>query len=146
MWQRNRLIMKVSAGRILMFVENYFPGDTRVRNESDALVSAGYDVIVVSMGQPREARSEIVNGVQVYRMPMIDFLKKTPRPKPTWLNNVCLKIKAFTGYVVEYVYFTVGCFAMSLYVAFKHGFDVIHAHNPPDTVFLVAAPYKLFGK
>jgi len=35
---------------------------------------------------------------------------------------------------------------MSLYVAFKHGFDVIHAHNPPDTLFLVALPYKLFGK
>jgi glycosyltransferase involved in cell wall biosynthesis len=28
----------------------------------------------------------------------------------------------------------------------KHGFDVIHAHNPPDTLFLVAALYKPFGK
>jgi hypothetical protein len=35
---------------------------------------------------------------------------------------------------------------MSLYVACKHGFDVIHAHNPPDTLFLVAALYKPFGK
>jgi hypothetical protein len=25
---------------------------------------------------------------------------------------------------------------MSVYVAFKRGFDVIHAHNPPDTVCL----------
>jgi glycosyltransferase involved in cell wall biosynthesis len=31
-------------------------------------------------------------------------------------------------------------------VAFKHGFDVIHAHNPPDSIFIVAAPFKLFGK
>jgi len=35
---------------------------------------------------------------------------------------------------------------MSVYVAFKHGFDVIHAHNPPDTLFLVALPWKVLGK
>jgi glycosyltransferase involved in cell wall biosynthesis len=46
----------------------------------------------------------------------------------------------------EYCYFTGACFVMSLYVAMKHGFDVIHAHNPPDTLFLVAAFYKPFGK
>src|SRR5437588_11147648 len=35
---------------------------------------------------------------------------------------------------------------MSLYVWARHGFDVIHAHNPPDTLFLVALPYRLLGK
>jgi glycosyltransferase involved in cell wall biosynthesis len=35
---------------------------------------------------------------------------------------------------------------MSVYIAMKHGFDVIHAHNPPDTLFLVAALYKPLGK
>jgi glycosyltransferase involved in cell wall biosynthesis len=44
------------------------------------------------------------------------------------------------------MYFTSACFVMSLYVAMKQGFDVIHAHNPPDTLFLVAAFYKPFGK
>ena len=28
----------------------------------------------------------------------------------------------------------------------KHGFDVIHAHNPPDTLWLVALPWRLLGK
>ena len=28
----------------------------------------------------------------------------------------------------------------------RSGFDVIHAHNPPDTLFLVALPFKLLGK
>ena len=28
----------------------------------------------------------------------------------------------------------------------KHGFDVIQACNPPDLIFLVAWPFKLFGK
>ena len=42
--------------------------------------------------------------------------------------------------------FSCSCYVLSLYVAVKHGFDVIHAHNPPDTLFLVAALYKPFGK
>jgi glycosyltransferase involved in cell wall biosynthesis len=28
----------------------------------------------------------------------------------------------------------------------RRGFDVLHAHNPPDTLFLVALPFKLLGK
>jgi glycosyltransferase involved in cell wall biosynthesis len=32
------------------------------------------------------------------------------------------------------------------YIFVTRGFDVIHAHNPPDTLFVVALPFKLFGK
>jgi glycosyltransferase involved in cell wall biosynthesis len=28
----------------------------------------------------------------------------------------------------------------------RRGFDVMHAHNPPDTLFLAAVPFKLLGK
>ncbi|MDH3453306.1 MAG: glycosyltransferase family 4 protein, partial [Gammaproteobacteria bacterium] len=35
---------------------------------------------------------------------------------------------------------------LTLVVLFRHGFDVIHGANPPDIFWLVAAPYKLFGK
>src|SRR5437879_11317058 len=55
-------------------------------------------------------------------------------------------VKAFLGYTGEYIYFTGACYVLSLYVAAKHGFDVSHAHNPPDTLFLIAALYKPFGK
>src|SRR5262249_1430824 len=34
----------------------------------------------------------------------------------------------------------------SAYAAFRDGFDVIHAHNPPDTLFVVGAVHRLFGK
>src|SRR5205085_5564117 len=64
----------------------------------------------------------------------------------TWAEKIALKVKSFVGYIWEYAYFTTACFIMSLYAMVKHGFDVIHAHNPPDTIFMVAAPYKLFGK
>ena len=138
--------MKESAGKVLMFVENNYPNDSRVRNECDVLVAGGYEPIVVALRSSGEAASEFLNGVQVYRLPRLVLFEKIPRHTSTWLQKAWLRLQAFIGYVVDYIYFTTGCFCLSLYVAFKHGFNVIHAHNPPDTIFLVAAPYKLFGK
>lgn len=129
-----------------MFVENFFPADPRVRNESQVLVGAGYEVTVVALRQPGEGASETVNGVRVYRIPKLVLFRKTPRAKVNLLQRTWLKLKAVTGYMGEYIYFTGACFFMSLYVALTRGFDVIHAHNPPDSLFLVALPYKLFGK
>jgi glycosyltransferase involved in cell wall biosynthesis len=138
--------MKPSAGKILMFVENAFPNDTRVKNECDALTEAGYAITVVALRKKGQSRSELVNGVRVYRLPRLELFQKTPRENPTLFQRLLLKVKSLLGYVSEYVYFTSACFTMSVYVALRHGFDVIHAHNPPDTLFLVALPWKLLGK
>jgi glycosyltransferase involved in cell wall biosynthesis len=138
--------MKASAGKTLMFVENAFPQDTRVKNEADALTAAGYTVTVVALRKQGQLRSEVVDGIQVYRMPRLELFEKTPSEHPGWFERQWLKVKSVIGYFSEYVYFTSACFVMSGYVAFKHGFDAIHAHNPPDTLFMVALPYKLLGK
>jgi glycosyltransferase involved in cell wall biosynthesis len=129
-----------------MFVENAFPQDTRVKNEADALSAAGYSVTVVALRKRGQPRSEVISAVQVYRLPRLELFNKTPLENPSLLQWFGIKLKSLLGYVSEYVYFTTACFVMSVYVAFKHGFDVIHAHNPPDTLFLVALPYKLLGK
>jgi len=129
-----------------MFVENAFPNDTRVKNECDALTEAGYTITVVALRKRDQPRSEMINGVRVYRIPRLELFQKTARENPTRLQRVWLTVKSLLGYVSEYVYFTSACFVMSVYVAFRHGFDVIHAHNPPDTLFLVALPWKLVGK
>jgi glycosyltransferase involved in cell wall biosynthesis len=138
--------MKASAGRILMLVENNFPQDIRVRNEANLLAAAGYHVSVIAIRKKGQLASEIVNGVQVYRLPRLELFKKTA-PNPTsGLQRAGLKVKSFLGYLVEYGYFTCACFVLSLYIFMKQGFDVIHAHNPPDTLFLAALPFKLLGK
>jgi glycosyltransferase involved in cell wall biosynthesis len=49
-------------------------------------------------------------------------------------------------YIVEYGWSLAAMFALSLVVAFREGFDIVHAHNPPDTMSLIAAFYKLLGK
>ena len=48
--------------------------------------------------------------------------------------------------VGEYVYFTSACLLMSCFAAVVDGFDVVHAHNPPDSLFVVGAFHKMFGK
>jgi glycosyltransferase involved in cell wall biosynthesis len=138
--------MMRSAAKILMLVENYFPQDTRVTNEATLLAEAGYQVSVVALRTEGQARHEVLNGVEVYRLPTLELFKKTPFANVTRLNLLFVKLKSFLGYVLEYCYFTTACLIVSAYIFVKRGFDVIHAHNPPDTLFLVALPFKLLGK
>jgi glycosyltransferase involved in cell wall biosynthesis len=136
-----------SLGRVLMFVENNFPADPRVKNEADMLTAAGYSVTVVGLREEDETgMSKVVDNIQVYSVPRTSLFTKTRKDNPVGLQRLWLRLIALMGYMWEYAYFTSACFVMSLYVAMKHGFDVIHAHNPPDTLFLVAAAYKPFGK
>ena len=116
-------------GRILMLLENNaYPGDTRVRREALALVDAGFSVSVIAPKDPGQARREEVRGVRVYRY-------AAPREGDGLL-----------GFAWEFFYSTLAAFWVSFSVLLREGFDVIQAHSPPDTLFLVGLFYKLFGK
>jgi glycosyltransferase involved in cell wall biosynthesis len=138
--------MKASAVRILMLVENHFPQDTRVKNEAILLTEAGYHVSVIALRKKGQVMTEVVNGVQVYRLPRLELFKKTSHGNLRRAGQLFLKLKSSLGYLFEYCYFTAACLAVSFYVFIRRGFDVIHAHNPPDTLFVVALPFKLLGK
>ena len=115
--------------RVLMLVENNsYPQDYRVRREARALTDAGYQVTVISPAQSGQRWRETIDGVHVYRYPALR------------------EASGFMGYLFEYGYSTVAMFILSLLVYLREGFDVIHAANPPDTLVLVAALYKLLGK
>ena len=122
--------MKASAGRrVLMLLENApYPQDGRVRREASALISAGYQVSVICPSAPGQPRHEILEGVNIYRFP-------APPPANTFLS-----------YLWEYSYSMVAALVLSLKVFLRRGFDIVHAHNPPDTFVFIAAMYKLLGK
>src|SRR5205809_4991437 len=101
--------MKASAGRILMLVEYFYPLDSRVRNEASLLVSAGYEVSVISLRKPGSPSVEVVDGVRVYRVPPLELFQKTPSANPSRLGMLFLKLQSFLGYAVEYFYFTTAC-------------------------------------
>src|SRR5205807_2384331 len=115
--------------RILMLLENLpFPQDVRVRREAFALSSAGCQVAVICPSAKGQPSREAIHGVCVYRY-----------PAPTAGNG-------FFAYLWEYAYSMAASAALSLVAFFREGFDVIHAHNPPDTFVFIAMFYKLFGK
>jgi glycosyltransferase involved in cell wall biosynthesis len=123
-----------SAGKkvkkILIIVENLpVPFDTRVWQEATTLTENGYKVSVICpKGKGYEKSYEVINDVSIYRHSM-----------PKEGNGA-------VGYIVEYSAALFWEFILSLKILLKEGFDVIHACNPPDDIFLIQAFYKLFGK
>src|ERR1700758_1375452 len=138
--------MDRSQTKVLMWVENHFPQDTRVANEARLLAEAGYKVAVIALKREGQAARETWDGIEVYRLPTLELFKKTVAANGSRMKLLFVRLKSFLGYVVEYVYFTTACLTVSTYIFARRGFDVMHAHNPPDTLFLVALPFKLLGK
>lgn len=115
--------------KVLIIVENApLPFDTRVMKEASSLHNAGYEVTVLCpRAKGAELGYEMIGGVRVYRHPM-----------PQEGNSA-------VGYLWEY-----GCaifweFWYVWWIYLRHGFHVIQGCNPPDNIFLVALPFKLFG-
>jgi glycosyltransferase involved in cell wall biosynthesis len=121
-----------SAGRrVLIIVQNLpVPFDRRVWQEATALKASGYEVaIICPTGREYTARYECLQGIHIYRHPLP------------------LEAKGAWGYVLEYASSLFWEFVLSLKVLWRHGFDVIHACNPPDNIFLIGGLYKaLAGK
>ena len=138
--------MKEYAGKVLMLVENEFPGDPRVRNEAYTLTSHGFKVSVIALRGRGESRREVLDDISVYRVPRLTLFKKLPVERRSLLGSLLNKLQVVGGYVGEYGYFTCACLLVSFQVALREGFDVIHAHNPPDTLCMVGAVHKMFGK
>jgi glycosyltransferase involved in cell wall biosynthesis len=116
--------------RVLILVENLpSPFDRRVWQEANALRDAGYDVsIVCPTGKGCEKKYEVIDDIHIWRYDL---------PKEG---------AGALGYLVEYSAALLFTFILTFKVLFKRGFDVIHACNPPDLLFLIAGFFKLFGK
>ena len=115
--------------RVLIIVQNLpVPFDRRVWLEAQTLTEAGYSVSVISPKGKRDSKYEFLEGVHIYRY------------------RVPVDAEGLPGYLFEFAYCWLMTAYLSLRVVFKHGFDIIHACNPPETYFLLARVYKLLGK
>lgn len=117
--------------RVLMLIENLsFPMDRRMRQEAFALQREGYQVIVICPRGRKLDRSafDVVESVLVYRYPLY------------WQGGGGL------GYLVEYSWAMLCTLSLMLLVWMRHGFDIIHAANPPDLFSVVSTPFRWLGK
>ncbi|MEA3413224.1 MAG: glycosyltransferase family 4 protein [Pseudomonadota bacterium] len=122
-----------SAGkprRVLFIVENLpVPFDRRVWQEATTLKQAGYEVsIICPKGKDYRDSSEVIDGINIYRHPLP------------------IEGSGAVGYALEYSTALFWEFVFAWKVFFKHGFDAIHACNPPDNIFLIGMFFKLFRK
>lgn len=115
--------------KVLIIVENIpVPPDFRVWKEVRSLRDAGYEVIALCpRGVGYHKRYEVIDGIHIYRHPT------------TKEGNGAIE------YVVEYASALFWETLYSWWIYFRHGFQVIQGCNPPDDIFLVALPFKLFG-
>ena len=121
--------MKDSAGKpcILIIVENLpVPLDRRVWQESCALRDAGYEVVVICpQMRGYTAAEEVLEGIHIYRH---------------WIAE---EASGLWGFCREYVSALWGEWRLAWKVWRRHRFKLIHLCNPPDILFLVAAPFRL---
>ncbi|WP_419784516.1 glycosyltransferase family 4 protein [Maridesulfovibrio sp.] len=118
------------ARKVLILVENLpSPFDRRVWQEAKSLYGAGYTVsIICPTGKGYEEFYEEIDGIHIYRY------------------NLPVEGEGAKGYAVEYSAALWHTFRLAWKVRREQGFDVIHACNPPDLLFLVALVFKLFYK
>ncbi|HET6379511.1 MAG TPA: glycosyltransferase family 4 protein [candidate division Zixibacteria bacterium] len=113
--------------RIAIVVHAIYPGDPRVRRQSDALTDAGHEVDVFALRQPGEAAEATRGAERVIRLPV---------------NRT---FTGFAGHIAEYLAFA-GLVAVRL--AREHRrrrYDLVQVATVPDFLAFAAAPVKLAG-
>lgn len=116
--------------RVLILVENLsVPFDRRVWQEATCLRRAGYDVSVICpKGRGHDLDEEVIDGVLILR------------------HTLPFEAEGALGYLREYASALFGQMRLAIRLWRRKRFDVVQACNPPDLLFLVAAPFKLlFG-
>jgi glycosyltransferase involved in cell wall biosynthesis len=115
------------VSRIAIVAHAVFPGDPRLRRQTDALVAAGHHVDVFCLRAPGEGKTAQVRSVRVFRLP------------------VHRAFRGFAGHLAEYLAFA-GIAAFRL--AREHGrrrYQLVQVATLPDFLAFAAAPLKLGG-
>lgn len=113
--------------RLAIVAHAVFPGDPRLRRQTDALVAAGHQVDLFCLRARGESAEERVRDVRVVRLP------------------VHRAFTGFAGHLAEYLAFA-GIAAIRL--AREHGrrrYRLVQVATLPDFLAFAAAPLKLSG-
>jgi glycosyltransferase involved in cell wall biosynthesis len=117
----------MTAPRVAIVVHAVFPGDPRVRRQSDALIEAGYEVDIICLRQPGEEAEERDGARRIVRLPV---------------NRTSI---GFAGHLAEYLTFT----AMAGWsLAREHRrrrYGLVQVATVPDFLAFAALPEKLAG-
>ena len=108
-----------------MVVHATFPGDARIRRQSDALIDAGYEVDVISLRQLGDAAEDRDGPLRIVRLP---------------INR---SFVGFAGHIAEYLAFAA---LVTWRLAREHRrrhYDLVQVATVPDFLSFAAIPEKL---
>jgi len=113
--------------RVAIVVHAIYPGDPRVRRQSDALTDAGHEVDVIALRQPGEAADETDGTQRIVRLP---------------LNRA---FTGFAGHLAEYAVFTALAAWQLAREHRRRRYDLVQVATVPDFLDFAALPEKLAG-
>jgi len=113
--------------RICIVRHYYYPEDPRSRREAEALAAAGHEVDILTLRHPNEPAREVINGVNVRRLPVEHYRGSLPK------------------YAYEYGAFFFLAFMVLTARLFRRRYDVVQVNSLPDFLVFAAVAYKLAG-
>jgi glycosyltransferase involved in cell wall biosynthesis len=132
-----------------MITVTAYPADGRIFHEATALAAAGYRVSVICAAVGDEPLRERLGGVDVHR-----FRARKVQPFEARLRTTAQhgRLRApdsggrgFVAYARVWGGSTLAIMRLCLRLVAREGVDVVHAHNPPDTLCVAALVCKLAG-
>jgi glycosyltransferase involved in cell wall biosynthesis len=115
------------VSRLAIVAHAAYPGDPRLRRQTDALIAAGHQVDLFCLRRPSEAHEERVGMMRIFRLP------------------VQRAFSGFAGHMAEYLAFA-GIAAVRLVREHRRrSYRLIQVATLPDFLVFAAAPLKLSG-
>lgn len=114
--------------RICMVAYTFYETDTRVRMYAEALAQRGDDVDVVALGKYDQQPSEIIRGVNVFR---IQRRTRNERTKAVYLLRL-----------VKFLLLSAATLSLK---HLRNRYDIVHIHSVPDFEVFAALIPKLLG-
>lgn len=114
--------------KVNMVVFSYFPADTRVLREAQALGRAGIAVDVICLKDKKETEVERFGNITAYRI----------------MKGTAAKENVFKYFILSSLFGLLAFFKL-IRLSFKNKYSLIQAHNMPDFLVFVGLFHKFAG-
>jgi glycosyltransferase involved in cell wall biosynthesis len=123
------MTQREERGRLCMVVHGPYPvGEPRVAREAAAAAGHGYSVEVIATRREDESGREVIDGVQVTRLPI-------QHARGASIRHVLFEYLLFTALA------TIVVGARTI----RRRYEIVQVHNPPDFLMVAAAIPRLLG-
>jgi glycosyltransferase involved in cell wall biosynthesis len=114
--------------RVCVIRHGFYPLDTRVRREVDALTAAGHELDVICLRRPGQRCRERLGRITVLRVPLS-----------------AERSQGRLGYLFRYAAFGLAAAALAAALWPRRRWDVVQVNSMPDALVFAAAVPRLFG-